>query len=284
MKDEHPLSQSDSLATPLLWTGGWDSTFRLLSLLIIERREVQPYYVVDRPRDRPGVPAEREAMRRIRDLIRSRYPDAIDRLRPTIECAVAEIPPNEALTQHYEGCLKSAFIGGQYEWLARYCAAHDIDAMELAIHRDDKARELLAGLIDATRMKLDSRHSGDSRYELFRRFKFGLFDTTKQQMRAESARAGFDDLMKLTWFCHRPRRGQPCGTCNPCIYTIEEGLGDRVPLAGRIRYEIRIVPRIRHWLARHPDLYLKIRALYRRIKPRRVPAVATTSPQSLPRS
>lgn len=270
-------------ATPLLWTGGWDSTFRLLALLLLEQRAVQPYYVIDRLPDRPGVPAEREAMHRIRALIWARYPAAAARLRPTIECSVAEIPPDDALTQHYEGCLKAGFIGGQYEWLARYCAAHGIGAMELAIHRDDKARELLADLIDATRMRLDPRHAGDSRYELFKRFKFGLFDTTKQQMRAESRRAGFDDLMALTWFCHRPRNGRPCGTCNPCIYTIEEGLGDRIPLAGRIRYGLRVVPRVRHWLARHPDLYLKVRALYRRLKPRRLPAVAP-GPRELRRS
>jgi hypothetical protein len=31
---------------------------------------------------------------------------------------------------------------------------------------------------------------------------------------------------------------------------------------------LRIVPRLRYWLTRHPDLYLKARALYRRIRPR----------------
>src|SRR5688572_33020809 len=36
----------------LLWTGGWDSTFRLLMLLLVERRAVQSYYIVDRLRYR----------------------------------------------------------------------------------------------------------------------------------------------------------------------------------------------------------------------------------------
>jgi hypothetical protein len=141
--------------------------------------------------------------------------------------------------------------------------------MELAIHRDDKARELLAGLIDDSRARLDPAYRGDSRYELFRCFRLPLFDTTKREMRAQAREAGFDEIMSLTWFCHRPRHGQPCGTCNPCIYTIEEGLGERVPLAGRIRYWLRIVPRLRHWLTRHPGLYMKTRALYRRVRPRR---------------
>lgn len=112
-------------------------------------------------------------------------------------------------------------------------------------------------------------YRGDSRYELFRCFRLPLFDTTKREMRTQARQSGFDEIMSLTWFCHRPRRGQPCGTCNPCIYTIEERLGERVPLAGRIRHRLRIVPRLRHWWARHPGLYLKTRALYRRVRPRR---------------
>jgi hypothetical protein len=255
-----------SSAVRLLWTGGWDSTFRLLSLLLLEQRAVQPYYVVDRLSYRPAVPAEQEAMRRIRALLAAHHAQAAARLRPTIECPVADIAPDESLTQHYERCLQTGFIGGQYEWLARYCRQHEIDAMELAIHRDDKARELLVELIDSSRTQLDARFGGDSRYELFRRFRFPLFDKTKEQMRRESRAGGFEEIMKLTWFCHRPRHGQPCGTCNPCIYTIEEGLGDRVPLAGRIRYSLRIVPRLRHWLARHPDLYYRVRGLYRRVR------------------
>lgn len=266
--------QVDVAPVPLLWTGGWDSTFRLLMALLVERRAVQPYYIVDGLRHRPGVPEEQLAMRRIRELIARRHPEAASRLFPTIDCAVETIPANAVLTAHYEGCLKAGFIGGQYEWLARYCAAHGIDGMELAIHRDDKARELLAGLIDGSRMRLDTAHRGDSRYELFRCFRLPLFDTTKREMRSQAGQAGFDKLMSLTWFCHRPRHGQACGTCNPCIYTIEEGLGERVPLAGRIRYRLRIVPRLRHWLTRHPGLYLKTRALYRRVRPRPSASVA----------
>ena len=255
-------------ATPLLWTGGWDSTLRLLWLVLREQRHVQPYYILDNQERRPAVAEERAAMEKIRRRLAERYPDAAVRLSDTIECRLVDIDADTETFRYYERCLATGFIGGQYEWLARYCAAHGIDAMELAIHRDDKARELLSELIDSSRTRLDDRHRGDSRYELFRCFRFPLFDTTKREMRARAREAGFDEIMSLTWFCHRPRKGQPCGTCNPCIYTIEEGLGERVPLAGRIRYRLRIVPRLRLWLARHHHLYLKTRALYRRIRPR----------------
>jgi hypothetical protein len=31
----------------LLWTGGWDPTYRLLELLLIEDQMVRPHYIVD---------------------------------------------------------------------------------------------------------------------------------------------------------------------------------------------------------------------------------------------
>ncbi len=186
------------------------------------------------------------------------------------------MPPSSALsprsrrhtniTGHFEQCLRFGFIGGQYEWLARFCAQRHIEDMELAIHRDDKARELLVDLIDTSRQSLDPKHAGDSRYELFKVFRFPLFDKTKEQMRTEARSAGLEEFMALTWFCHRPIRGEPCGVCNPCIYTIQEGLGDRIPPRGLQRYRMRVVPRIRNALRRHTGLYLSARSLSRSLR------------------
>ena len=251
-------------STRLLWTGGWDSTFRLLQLLLLERRSVQPYYVVEGARRSSS--AEQAAMRNIRELLRTSHPEASARLQETVEVPLDQIAADAHMFSNYENALYSGFIGGQYEWLARMCAQHGVTDMELAIHRDDKARELLAELIDVSRQQLDARFAGDARYELFQCFRFPLFDMTKQQMRSAARKDGFEDFMALTWFCHRPRAGQPCGVCNPCIYTIEEGLADRVPLAGRIRYRLRVLPRLRRLLTRHPELYMRVRGAYRKLR------------------
>ncbi|HET9472618.1 MAG TPA: hypothetical protein VFO82_01920 [Steroidobacteraceae bacterium] len=250
-------------ATRLLWTGGWDSTFRLLQLLFVDRRTVQPYYVIESLERRPGIPFERRAMDRIRELLAERNADAAARLRATIECSLDDVAPNARVSACFEHSLKHGFIGGQYEWLARFCAQHGIDDMELSIHRDDQARKLLLDLIDVTRLRLDPRFTGDSRHELFKSFRFPLFDSSKEQMRAEARSAGLEEFMELTWFCHRPIDGEPCGVCNPCIYTIQEGLGDRVPPRGLQRYRLRVVPRLRSALTRHTGLYLSARSLYR---------------------
>jgi hypothetical protein len=253
-------------ATRLLWTGGWDSTFRLLQLLFVERRTVQPYYVIESLKRRPGIPAEMKAMHEIRELLQERNPQAAARLHATIECPLDDIVPDAGITRHYEQSLRHGFVGGQYEWLARFCAQRGIEDMELSIHRDDKARERLVELIDVARLRLDPRHAGDSRYELFKAFRFPLFDTSKKEMRTEARRAGLEAFMELTWFCHRPIQGEPCGVCNPCIYTIQEGLGDRLPPRGLQRYRLRVVPRIRSALSRHTGLYLSARSLYRSLR------------------
>jgi hypothetical protein len=251
-------------STRLLWTGGWDSTFRLLQLLLVEQRSVEPYYVVEGARRASS--AEQGAMRNIRELLRTSRPEAAARLQETIEVPLDQIAADAQIFSHYEKALHFGFIGGQYEWLARMCAQRGIADMELAIHLDDKARKQLAELVDGSRRQLDSRFAGDPRYELFKYFRFPVFDMTKQEMRDAARKNGFEEFMALTWFCHRPRAGQPCGVCNPCIYTIQEGLADRVPRAGRIRYHLRVLPRLRRMLTQHPELYMRVRSVYRKLR------------------
>lgn len=68
-------------AVLLLWTGGWDSTFRLLQLLHDTDADVQPLYLVDEGRG--STPREIETMRTIRAKIERRWPQVANRLRPT---------------------------------------------------------------------------------------------------------------------------------------------------------------------------------------------------------
>ena len=52
----------------LLWTGGWDSTFRLLQLLLLHRVAVAPHYLEDPTRASTQI--ELETMARIADQLR----------------------------------------------------------------------------------------------------------------------------------------------------------------------------------------------------------------------
>jgi len=44
------VDSGDGPVVNLLWTGGWDSTFRLLQLILDTRATIQPVYVIDTAR------------------------------------------------------------------------------------------------------------------------------------------------------------------------------------------------------------------------------------------
>jgi len=233
--------------TRLLWTGGWDSTFRLLGLLLLHRRPVTPYYLLRGKR--PSTPIELDTMARIRQALADQHPHSRTLLQPTVFCDVADLAPDATITDAYERALRNTFLGRQYEWLAWFCTQHDVDNIELCIHRDDKAHAVLEPFVareDAgeRRWRLDpgrvSRVENAADLQmLFRYFAFPLFETTKLQMASQTQAQGWQSLMAMTWFCHSPRRnGQPCGCCHPCLYTIEEGLGYRLPRWSRMRSTI----------------------------------------------
>ena len=63
--------------------------------------------------------------------------------------------------------------------------------------------------------------------------KYPVFRIDKLGMAQEAEREGWSDYMDMTWFCHSPVGGKPCGVCGPCVYTIEEGLARRIPPSRR---------------------------------------------------
>lgn len=48
-------------------------------------------------------------------------------------------------------------------------------------------------------------------------------------MENSAKETNFESIMEMIWFCFNPTwRKTPCGYCNPCKYTREEGLERRV--------------------------------------------------------
>src|SRR5690606_27828699 len=123
---------------------------------------------------------------------------------------------------------------------------HGIKDMEVCVHRfrtpDDWVATLLHNNVvtvpsepgNAAGGYMLSHEAARGDMELFAAFRFPLVKLTKLEM-AEIARdMAFEDLLELTWFCHQPTRvGSPCGRCNPCKYTIKNGLQRRVPAWNR---------------------------------------------------
>ena len=251
----------------LFWTGGWDSTFRLLQLLLFDGSVVQPYYLIDAKRR--STEAEMATMDAIRARLYERYVATEDLLRPTQYAQVAEIDPDAEIEEAFRAVMAKQPIGSQYEWLARYCKQHGIDDMELCIHRDDQAHGVLAMLApsvepqqvgDRTVLRIAAEGTPESEYALFGYFQFPVFRINKLEMAEIAREHDWMGLMNMTWFCHRPKRGKPCGRCRPCLYAVAEGLGWRIP-AGR-----RAMSRLHRTLVQ--PVKRTVKALKRRLRSR----------------
>lgn len=46
---------------------------------------------------------------------------------------------------------------------------------------------------------------------LFKNYKFPLVDYMELQMQEFYINNGYEEVMNLTWFCHSPVKGKPCG-------------------------------------------------------------------------
>jgi hypothetical protein len=235
-------TNSDKENVSLLWTGGWDSTFQLLQLLIIHRLRVTPFYLIDEVR-RSAI-MEIRAMKNIKNCLLKEYPYIKELLQPTRFFAVSDLLPDAEITEAYCSIFKVKTIGIQYDWLARFCKQNSITDMQICVnadaHHDDTrfdheqiVSESTEGL--QTVIRVDPKYKMTSEYVLFRYYSFPIIRLTKVRMLAIAKKHGWEKYMAMTWFCHSPTiRMKPCGTCTPCLQANQEGLGWRIPLRGRI--------------------------------------------------
>ena len=223
----------------LLWTGGWDSTYRILQLF---KKEViiQPYYLLD---NRNSEKQELQAINTITEIIK-KHSETNCIIKELITAKVVDIPEDFEITKSYKDILKTDFFGSQYDWLARF--SKNIDNLELTIHEDDKACLIINkhggvnkknNTYKGEYFELNSSISSTNLINVFGNYHFPLLKITKLEMKKNAENSGLIDIMNKTWFCHNPVKNKPCGKCNPCLYTIEEGLEYRFSKKIRLKYK-----------------------------------------------
>ena len=224
----------------LLWTGGWDSTFQLLQLVLVQRLPVTTYYLIN-PEKRRSTCMELRTIKRIKEHLWKEYPHTRDLLKSTHYSAVADIAKDAEITESFQKISNEIVIGKQYEWISRFCKEYKIRNMQLCIHHHDHGRHCCEELIvegsdrDHALFCLDPAFEGTDRYIVYSCFSFPLFRHTKMEMYEIAVERKFLDVMGMTWFCHTPTSDMsPCGKCGPCIQAIEEGLGWRLPIRRRV--------------------------------------------------
>jgi hypothetical protein len=250
----------------VLWTGGWDSTFRVLRLVLVRRVQVQPHYVVDPAR--PSRETELATMDRIRREVIAQRPEAEKFFLPPRVTPLEEIAPHPSITAAFECVTQRRFLGRQYEWLARYAAERSLRHLELSMEKDTNCYRAVYEFLRPRQSNgemiydFDPEAPPSPERELFGRFRFPIADWTKREMREAAIEGGFDEHLENTWSCYHPGKdGQPCGTCNPCAYAMEEGLAWRFPRSSRMRYHFSVKRRVKSVLRRRPAAYKFLKSI-----------------------
>jgi len=225
----------------LLWTGGWDSTYRILQLLLSEKKQVQTHYIIDEPRNSAGI--EIFTINQLKSLLYQRYPYTEKLILPTIYINRKHIQQDEKITLAWNFLKSNFHIGTQYDWLARYCKQARINDMELSLfysydeERISEFRKNYCRYFDQRskgELNLKSDPITENLNVILQYFQAPLQKYTKSEMEKSVIKNGWMPIMKFTRFCYNPYVTiSPCGKCIPCSITINDGMIWRIPLRGR---------------------------------------------------
>jgi hypothetical protein len=247
----------------ILWTGGFDSSYRMIQL---SKHDVtiQPYYVCD---NRRSEKFELNAISAITADIQ-KHPDTICTILPLITFKVKDIEPDNETTDAFYRLQKHTAIGSQYDWLSRYakscsgleiCIEHtEIGRAYNCIMKFGEVKKISNGTISYC--IIDQEKSDRDLVKVFGVFRFPipLLELTKSEILQEYKKLGFSESINKTWFCHTPARNNPCGVCNPCKAVIEEGLTFRLSSRALARYKTEMKYGDRKWFKKLKDIRLKI--------------------------
>ncbi|MDX1640119.1 MAG: hypothetical protein R3220_00380 [Balneolaceae bacterium] len=228
----------------LFWTGGWDSTFRLLQLLVEERKKVQPFYIIDPVRGSTGV--EIQCMDKLKRVIKEKYPHTNQLFLPTSYVNIESIKSDREISYAFERLKKHVPVGSQYEWLARFCKQHNYRSVEFALENvaggmgRTEGSTLFRRFInnnfsdDPDKLPESQRLIYSTTKILVRYFKFPIIHIHKSEMFTLVKQNGWMPIMEETWFCYQPlyvpfRGLTPCGNCITCSHQVKYGLNWRIP-------------------------------------------------------
>ncbi len=213
----------------VLWTGGWDSTFRIIELF---NRDLvlQPIYVIDNSRG--STQKEIETIQLLTDLIHDRFTESKGKILPALLIDKKKIRKNLYIKFLYKSIKKKRPIGTQYKWLGYLSKQYKW--LEIGFIKKDTDRllkpENLKEIIDETHHKnwvVNPRTTNFYIRQLFKNYRFPLIYRSKIDMKAYAEENGFLDIMLQTWFCHRSN-DKPCGECAPCKQYVKNGFGFRL--------------------------------------------------------
>lgn len=213
----------------VLWTGGWDSTFRVIQLYRLDST-IQPIYVDDHTRK--SSKSELKVVKELTKKIPVRFSESKGNILPLIVIKRKNISSNIFLKTIHRKLKSKMNLGKQYYWLS--CLAKTYKNLEVSLHKEDMDRffnmdqliEFDEGTL-GTNWKTNPKKLDFYKKYLFSNMTFPLITISKPEMKTVAEEDDFLDLMETTWFCHKSNK-KPCGKCNPCQQYIRDGFGYRL--------------------------------------------------------
>lgn len=225
----------------ILWTGGLDSTYRVLEL---SREDViiQPYYLSS---VNPSTQYEIKAISELTEIIINR-PETKAHFLPIIIVQTSQIKPDESITAAWEKLHQISSLGSQYDWIARFADQNNL-TLELGIEKDPCESTIVrclsncGGVVVEDQQYVKSSCSTDESKLVFQnmRFPLPLYNMTKKDEIAQYKAWHAEDVLSKIWFCYRPVNGKPCGLCDPCKTYIEVGVSYMIPTFRLMLYNLR---------------------------------------------
>ncbi len=224
----------------ILWTGGWDSTFRLIQIqkeYTDEPIVVQPVYISGAGRKSEAI--EIDAMNEMLPMLRNLGKNKIMDIQIV---DLDSIPKNENITEAYNKTVKKLWLGVQYDWIARLAIVYP--GIEIGIEKPNgeyggcsEAIATQGALIYRDRKYfLDKDKSTEDCRLLFGNLSFPIFEITETEMIEKVHEWKCEEIMRHIWFCHAPIDGKPCGYCRPCQQKMECHMEWLIPESGQKRY------------------------------------------------
>lgn len=228
----------------LLWSGGWDGTFRLLQLCEYDI-SIQPIYIIDQARR--STQTEINAMKAIVEMAsehsKANILDIIFYKKEDILLKYS----NAKISDAFRRLREKYNIGTQYEWFALLCNELNTNMESAVVHqyhgKVEDAIEMEGAFttieddILGHRIITDISKSSSDITLVFGRLIFPVIKLTKKDEENIARENGWLDIMEHSWFCHSPINGKPCGLCGPCDDAMNTGMEWRMPPEAIRRYK-----------------------------------------------
>ena len=226
----------------VFWTGGWDSTFRIVELSRCNV-EIEPIYVIDP--NRKSVKYELSAMNNIINALKKKS-DTLAIFKDIKIIKLEDIVPDEEISNAYKIINKETGLGSQHEWLA--WLGKTIPNIEMGTEAGSPDTSHIIHAIQkygVLKYKddigyLDKNESTKEGLLVLGWFRFPIIKKTEVDMLKIIKEIGYEDVMKFIWFCHTPINNKPCGVCHPCHVKMESNMEWLLPKKSQRRYKIHM--------------------------------------------